>query len=170
MLWVLTLLIWTRARLSAKPDPPKTETKPEKAPAKKGEKGPKKKGGKADSGEKGKNPEKNGNAKSDQTQKRKTKVLGIPSKRKKCFLKLWCVALVTQWCPTLCDPMDCNPPGSYVHEIFQARILEWVAISFSRGSSQPRDRTWVSCTAGKVLTDWATREAHITHIYHLSHF
>ena len=43
--------------------------------------------------------------------------------------------LVAQSCPTLCDPMDCNPPGSSVHEIFQARILEWVAISFSRGSS-----------------------------------
>ena len=66
--------------------------------------------------------------------------------------------LVTQ-CPTLCDPMDCSPPGSSVHEISQARILEWVAISFSRGSSQPRDRTRVSCTAGRFFTDWATREA-----------
>ena len=55
--------------------------------------------------------------------------------------------------------MDCNPPGSSVHEIFQARILEWVVISFSRGSSQPRDWTQVSCTAGKFCTDWATREA-----------
>ena len=52
-----------------------------------------------------------------------------------------------------CDPMDCSPPGSSVLEIFQARILEWVAISFSRGSSQPRDRTRVSCTAGKFFTD-----------------
>ena len=67
------------------------------------------------------------------------------------------VVLIAQSCPTLCDPMDCHPPGSSVHEIFQARILEWVAISFSRGSSQPRDRTWVSCTAGKFFTDWATR-------------
>ena len=49
--------------------------------------------------------------------------------------------LVTQSCPTLGDPMDRSPPGSPVHETFQARILEWVAISFSRGSSQPRDRT-----------------------------
>ena len=55
--------------------------------------------------------------------------------------------------------MDCKPPGSSVHEIFQARILEWVAISFSRGSSQPRDRTRVSCTAGRFFADWATREA-----------
>ena len=45
---------------------------------------------------------------------------------------------------TLCDPTDCSLPGSFVHGIFQARVLEWVAISFSRGSSQPRDRTWVS--------------------------
>ena len=58
-----------------------------------------------------------------------------------------------------CDPMDCSPPGSSVHEIFQARILEWVAISFSRGSSQPRDWTRVSCTAGRFFTDWTTREA-----------
>ena len=46
---------------------------------------------------------------------------------------------------TLCDPMDCDPPGSFVHGISQARILEWVAVSFSRGSSQYRDRTRVSC-------------------------
>ena len=46
-----------------------------------------------------------------------------------------------------------------VHEIFQARILEWVAIAFSRGSSQPRDGTRVSCTAGRFFTDWSTREA-----------
>ena len=48
---------------------------------------------------------------------------------------------VTQSCPSLCNPVDCSPPGSSVHEILQARILEWVAISFSRGASQPRDRT-----------------------------
>ena len=69
--------------------------------------------------------------------------------------------LVAQLCPTLCDTMDCSPPGSCVREIFQARILEWVAISFSRGSSPPRDRTWVSCTAGRFFTNWATREAKI---------
>ena len=67
--------------------------------------------------------------------------------------------LVAQSCPTLCDTMDCSPPGCPVHEIFQARILEWVAISFSRGSSQPRDRTRVSCTTGRFFTNWATREA-----------
>ena len=46
---------------------------------------------------------------------------------------------VAQSCPTLCDPMDCSPEGSSVHGVLQARILEWVAISFSRGSSRPRD-------------------------------
>ena len=50
-------------------------------------------------------------------------------------------SLVTQSCLTLCDPMDCSLPGSSVHRIFQARVLEWVAISFSRGSSPPRDQT-----------------------------
>ena len=51
---------------------------------------------------------------------------------------------VSHLCPTLCDPMDCSLPGSSVHGISQARILQWVAIFFSRGSSQPRDHTWVS--------------------------
>ena len=69
--------------------------------------------------------------------------------------------LVTQSCHTLWDPMDCSPPGSSVHEIFQARILEWVAISFSRGSSQPRDRTRVSRIVGRCFSVWATTEAPI---------
>ena len=62
--------------------------------------------------------------------------------------------------PTLCDPMGYSPPGSSVLENLQARILEWVAIPFSRGSSQSRDGTWVSCIAGRFFTVWATREAH----------
>ena len=69
---------------------------------------------------------------------------------------------VTQLCPTLCDPMDGSLPGSVVRGIFQARILEWAAISFSRESSQPRDRTWVSCTADRHFTVWATREGPTT--------
>ena len=56
---------------------------------------------------------------------------------------------VAQSCPTLCDPVDCSPSGSSVHGILQARILEWVSISFSRGSSQPRDRTQVSGITGR---------------------
>ena len=53
--------------------------------------------------------------------------------------------LVSQLCPTLCDTKDCGPPGSSVHGILQARILEWVAVSSSRGFSRPRDGTQVSC-------------------------
>ena len=63
---------------------------------------------------------------------------------------------VTQSCPTLCDPMDCSLPGTSIHGIIQARILEWVAISFSRGSSWPRDWT---CIEGLHFNIWATREA-----------
>ena len=66
---------------------------------------------------------------------------------------------VTQSCPTLWDPMDCSLPGSAVHEILQARILEWVAIPLSRRSSPPRDWTQVSCTAGRFFTFWATRKS-----------
>ena len=61
--------------------------------------------------------------------------------RKRCKVFNLRESEVTQSCPTLCDPMDCSLPGSAVHGIFQVRILEWVAISFSRVSSQPRDRT-----------------------------
>ena len=60
---------------------------------------------------------------------------------------------------TLCSPMDCSLSGSSVHGIFQARVLEWIAISFPRGSSRPRNRTRVSCIAGRRFTVWATREA-----------
>ena len=62
------------------------------------------------------------------------------------------IALVAKLCPTLCHSMDCNPPGSSVHGILQPRILEWAAISFSRGSSQPRDWAWVSCISSKCFT------------------
>ena len=66
---------------------------------------------------------------------------------------------VTQLCPTLCNPMDGSLPGSAVHGIFQARILEWATISVSRGSSQPRDWTEVSCIADRCFTIWATAAA-----------
>ena len=69
---------------------------------------------------------------------------------------------VTQLCPTLCDRMDCTIPGSSVHVIFQAMVLEWVATSISRGSSQPGDRILVSHIAGRHFTVWATREALLT--------
>ena len=66
---------------------------------------------------------------------------------------------VTQSCLTLCNPVDCRPPGSSIHGISQARILEWVAISFSRESSRPRDQTRVSLIAGRCFNLWATRDA-----------
>ena len=62
-------------------------------------------------------------------------------------------------CVWLWNPMDYSLPGSSIHEIFQARALEWVAISFSRGSSRPRDRTLVSHIAGRCFNLWATKEA-----------
>ena len=66
--------------------------------------------------------------------------------------------LVVLSCPTLCDPMNCGLSGSSVYEILEVRILEWVAISFFRESSQLRNQTWVSCIAGRFFTIWATRE------------
>ena len=65
---------------------------------------------------------------------------------------------VAQLCPILCDPMGCRLPGSSVHGIFQAIVLEWIAISFSSRSSQPRDWTWVSRIVDRHFTVWATRE------------
>ena len=78
----------------------------------------------------------------------------------------WCFSflirmgmLVAQLCSTLYNPMNCRPPGSSVHVTSQARILEWVAMLSSRGSSQPRDWTRVSHTAVRFFTIWAPREA-----------
>ena len=77
------------------------------------------------------------------------------------------VVKLLQACPALCDPMDCCPPGSYVHGILQTSILEWVAMPFSRGSSQPRDQTWVlmsftsSALACRLFTTSAILEAHL---------
>ena len=72
-----------------------------------------------------------------------------------CFPLCEVKVKVAQSCLTLCDPKDCT-----VHGILQARILEWVAFPFSRGSSQPRERTQVSRIAGRFFTSWATREAY----------
>ena len=84
-----------------------------------------------------------------------------------CYL---CACSVVQLCPTPCDPMDCSPP---VHGIFQARILEWGAIFYSRGSSQPRDQAYVSCvsyTGRQILYHSATWEVllhcHPKWLYH----
>ena len=64
---------------------------------------------------------------------------------------------VTQSCPILWDPKNCSPPGSSVHGILQAKMLEWVAMPSSRGSSQPRNWTCVSCIAGEFFTTWSPR-------------
>ena len=80
------------------------------------------------------------------------------------FICFWCVrvcVLVAQLCLTLCDPMNCGLPGFPVHGIIQARIREWTAIPFSRGSSRPRDRTLVSCVAGRFFTVWATGKLYL---------
>ena len=66
--------------------------------------------------------------------------------------------LVPPLCLTLCDTKDYSQPGSSVHGFLHARILEWLPISFSRGSSQPKDQTLISCIAGWFFTIWATRE------------
>ena len=78
-----------------------------------------------------------------------------------CRVCVCVCVLVTELYLTLCDPMDCSPPGSSIHGTLQVRILEWVAIPFSRGSSWPRDQTLVSCIAGRCFTTWTTREAPI---------
>ena len=83
---------------------------------------------------------------------------GTLGKGYRLFLGLKVKVLVTLSCPTLCNPMDCSPPVSSVHRILQARLLEWVTISFSRGSFQPRNRTWVSRIAGRFFTVWATKD------------
>ena len=72
----------------------------------------------------------------------------------------------SQSCLTLCDPMDCTPPGSSVYGIVQARILEWVTISYYRGSSQPRDQTYISC--GSRTGSWGLF-FFFFFFYHLSH-
>ena len=91
------------------------------------------------------------------------------------YMKVKSEIEVAQSCPTPSDSMDCSLPGSSIHGILQARILEQIAVPFSRGSSQPREWTWVSHTAGRFFTIWATREAHyflgylITHWMYLNH-
>ena len=69
--------------------------------------------------------------------------------------------LVAELCPTLWDPTNCSLPGSSVHGILQARLLEWIAIPFSRASSWPRDQTQVSCIVGRFFTIWAKGKIHL---------
>ena len=101
--------------------------------------------------------------KKDYQRKRRKSDLGPRSLRSQPFFKVkvghvlmccaWALSLSRVWLL----PMGCSPPGSSVHGILQARVLEWVAMSSSRGSSQPRDQTQVSHIAGRFFTIWATR-------------
>ena len=75
------------------------------------------------------------------------------------YLYICLRAKLLQSCLTLCDPMDCSPLGTSVHRILQARIVKWVVIPFSRGSSWPRNQTCVSCIGRWILYHWTTREA-----------
>ena len=77
----------------------------------------------------------------------------VPSTEVAVTLYVHMYVLVTQLCPTLCKLMDCSPSGSSVHGILQARILEWIAIPFSKGSPQPRNQTQVFNTAGRFFTN-----------------
>ena len=91
--------------------------------------------------------------------------VGRPEGRALTHILCYCFS-VTKPCLTLLfffHPKGCSLPGSSVHGISQARILEWLAISFSRWSSRPKDRTWVSCIAGRFFMIWATGEAPRTH-------
>ena len=83
------------------------------------------------------------------------------SELKQYWIRLY--VLAAQSCPTLYNPMDCSPPGSSAHGILQVRILEWVAIPFSKVSSQPRNRIWVSWVADRFFTIKATREAEFSY-------
>ena len=89
-------------------------------------------------------------------------VLSHHSSSSKNLLPLEVEVLVAQLCSTLWDPMDHSPPGFSVYRISQARILEWVAIFFSRRSSQLRDQTQAFCIEGRLLTIWTTREASLS--------
>ena len=93
----------------------------------------------------------------------RSKILHAATKTQLC-----CCCPAARLCPTLCDPMDCCPPGSSVQGIFLARIQEQVAISFSRGSSWLRDQTHVFCIGRRILYLWATWEAHMTWTNHKS--
>ena len=79
-------------------------------------------------------------------------LLSYPAQFSSFTYKYIMKVLVTQSCLTLCDPMGCSQPGPSVHGSLQARILEWVSIPFSRGSSQPRDQIWVSHITGRFFT------------------
>ena len=101
-------------------------------------------------------------------------LIPLATKYHQMFNNFCCCCLVDKLCPTPCDPMNCSPPGSSVHGISQARMLEWVVISSSRGSSWLRDQTHISSTGRRVLYCWATRDNFPVNVHwwhtHPSHF
>ena len=94
-----------------------------------------------------------------------------------CCVRLWytanwfsvyicvCVCMCVQSCLTLCDPVDCYLPGSSVHGISQKRTLEWIAVSYSRGLSRPRDQSHISCLASRFFTTEPFGKTIYTYIY-----
>ena len=78
----------------------------------------------------------------------------------------WWLCVHAQLSPVLCDPMDCSLPDSSAHGIFKAKVLEWLAIFYSMGSSPPRDWAQVSCIAGRLFTVWAPRRVRNDNILH----
>ena len=87
-----------------------------------------------------------------------------------CGLSCVCVPQSLQSCLTLCSPLGCSPPGPSVHGILQARILEWVAMPSSRGSSQPRDRTHISCVSCVVIRFFSAEPGGKPTTYHISFY
>ena len=95
----------------------------------------------------------------------------------RCCVRLWytanwfsvyicvCVCMCVQSCLTLCDPVDCYLPGSSVHGISQKRTLEWIAVSYSRGLSRPRDQSHISCLASRFFTTEPFGKTIYTYIY-----
>ena len=114
---------------------------------------------------------------SDPTPGRPDRVEGLELEKRPCaslvcqiitFICTCVYAKSLQSCLILCDPMDSSRPGSSVHGILQARILEWVGMPSSRGSFWLRSQTWVFCIAGKFFTIWATREGPGAQYYYIN--
>ena len=95
---------------------------------------------------------------------------GLIQLQKYLWIVFCCFCLVAKSCPTLCDPTDSSLIGSSVHGFSQIRILEWIAISFSRGSFRPRDWTQISWVAGRFFTTWTTTNMTFSRVLWLSKF
>ena len=92
-----------------------------------------------------------------------------PPKPLSSLFFLYPLSACAHLCPTLCDPLDCSPPGFSVHGVFKARILEWVSISYSRGSSRPREQAHVSMSPVLAGGFFTTSTTHKTYVHFNSH-